>query len=175
MKKKLFPQQLFNLIRNYCTNNIQKRSLFYLLFALYLYECLNVFIFWFSYSINHADKSIAEIAKLANEQVNLLPIDHFYNPKDIDWDYISKSVRISIIHFAIIISKYLYFQDGLSNRSSVDCKLRWINSDHPGINNSSWNKTEDKNLLALVKKYKNQDWESIADELGVCIKFFSNK
>jgi len=100
-----------------------------------------------AYSINHADKSIAEIAKLANEQVNLLPIDHFYNPKDIDWDYISKS-------------------DGLSNRSSVDCKLRWINSDHPGINNSSWNKTEDKNLLALVKKYKNQDWESIADELG---------
>lgn len=96
---------------------------------------------------NPDGRKMSEIGKWANEQVNSLPDDHFKeNVKGLDWDIIS--------------SQYV------PTRSSMDCKLQWINNDHPSINKSNWTKHEDKQLLALAKKYKNLEWELIAQELN---------
>jgi hypothetical protein len=69
------------------------------------------------------------------------------NVEGLDWDEIAK--------------KYV------PTRFGIDCKIRWLNNDHPSINKTEFSKEEDKKLLQLVQKYDGYDWRAIADELGV--------
>jgi hypothetical protein len=65
---------------------------------------------------------------------------------DIDWDKLSK------MH--------------VSNRSGIDCKLRWISHDSPSINKSNWTKEEDKLLVSLSRKHRGHNWNFISNELN---------
>ena len=47
----------------------------------------------------------------------------------------------------------------------MECKLQWIQIDHPLVSRKSWNKQEDKTLLKLAKENKERDWNTIAMRL----------
>ena len=66
-----------------------------------------------------------------------------------------------------------FFQ--LPERTEKECRVRWLNLEHPAINHSKWTKEEDNELLNLSKKYNQRHWEKIAQELGVCVLFHSNQ
>ncbi|KAL6074235.1 Transcription factor MYB3R-1 [Balamuthia mandrillaris] len=68
------------------------------------------------------------------------------NTEGIEWENISKNF--------------------VPSRSAIDCKIQWLQNQHPSINKRSFTKQEDKRLLELAKKYKGHDWETIARELG---------
>ncbi|KAI6652765.1 DNA polymerase theta-like [Oopsacas minuta] len=55
--------------------------------------------------------------------------------------------------------------DMTPNRHPVECKLQWIQIDHPMVSRKSWNKQEDKALLKLAKENKERDWNTIAMRL----------
>ncbi|PNF16217.1 hypothetical protein B7P43_G15504 [Cryptotermes secundus] len=50
--------------------------------------------------------------------------------------------------------------------SADECRAMWFNYLHPGIRKAKWTKDEDDMLKELVVKYKNQNWDGIAQELG---------
>ena len=50
--------------------------------------------------------------------------------------------------------------------SPDECRAMWHNYLHPMIRKTKWTANEDNKLKELVVKYKNQNWDAIAQELG---------
>jgi len=50
--------------------------------------------------------------------------------------------------------------------SAEECRAMWHNYLHPMIRKTKWTVDEDNKLKELVVKYKNQNWDAIAQELG---------
>jgi len=50
--------------------------------------------------------------------------------------------------------------------SSDECRAMWHNYLHPMIRKTKWTVDEDNKLKELVVKYKSQNWDAIAQELG---------
>ena len=50
--------------------------------------------------------------------------------------------------------------------SPDECRAMWHNYLHPMIRKTKWTVDEDNKLKELVVKYKNQNWDTIAQELG---------
>lgn len=69
----------------------------------------------------------------------------------------------------------------LSGRHSAkECRSFWNLYLHPSINKSNWTQEENEKIHQLVQKYKTQNWDAIAAELGTsrtgfqtCIHYFS--
>lgn len=51
-------------------------------------------------------------------------------------------------------------------RTADECETIWERFLHPKFNTSEWTEGENKILIALVEKYKKQNWEKIAQELN---------
>jgi myb proto-oncogene protein len=68
------------------------------------------------------------------------------NVKNIDWEAVAQCVP---------------------SRSAFECKLQWLNNNHPSINHGAWTAEEEKRLIVIAKEHKEHDWESISQELGV--------
>ena len=87
------------------------------------------------------------------EEIRAIPPEKLeLNVKGIEWDRLAKTA--------------------VPTRSGIDCKIQWLNEDHPSINKEKWTKEEDKVLLAIVKKHKGYDWVSITKELNVSFYYF---
>ncbi|GFG36437.1 hypothetical protein Cfor_00680 [Coptotermes formosanus] len=56
--------------------------------------------------------------------------------------------------------------DLAGNHSPDECRAMWHNYLHPMIRKTKWTADEDNKLKELVVKYKNQNWDAIAQELG---------
>ena len=52
-------------------------------------------------------------------------------------------------------------------RTPVECKQQWEVLQKDELNKDKWTANEEEKLMKLVKKYKERDWETIADKLGV--------
>lgn len=53
----------------------------------------------------------------------------------------------------------------------MDCKIQWLQVDHPAVNKGKWSSEELDRLYVIVEKKNEKDWVGIATELGV--SFFS--
>uniref|UniRef100_A0A7N0V7C5 Uncharacterized protein n=1 Tax=Kalanchoe fedtschenkoi TaxID=63787 RepID=A0A7N0V7C5_KALFE len=51
-------------------------------------------------------------------------------------------------------------------RSGAECEARWLNWEDPLRNNTRWTRTEDKELLLIVKEKEMSNWIDIAVSLG---------
>ena len=49
----------------------------------------------------------------------------------------------------------------------MECKIQWLQRDHPKVNQSLWSKDESQRLYAIVEARGGRDWVAIAAELGV--------
>lgn len=49
----------------------------------------------------------------------------------------------------------------------MECKIQWLQQDHPSINHSKWNAAELERLYKLVDAQESKDWYSIASDLAV--------
>ncbi len=55
----------------------------------------------------------------------------------------------------------------IPKRSAIDCRIRWLQHDHPQLTrHKPWTTPETDKLLELVKKYDKSNWAVIAHELG---------
>ncbi len=61
----------------------------------------------------------------------------------------------------------------LPYRTEAQCRIRWLVSDHPRINQTPWTQEEDTKLIDVAREHKNRNWEKIAQEMGVSIAFLS--
>ena len=66
-----------------------------------------------------------------------------------------------------LILKFSLIFDQVPDRDEFECQLYWCNVLHPSINHDKFTKEEDAKILKLAKKYKNHNWEKIAQELNV--------
>jgi hypothetical protein len=55
----------------------------------------------------------------------------------------------------------------LPHRRAMECYIRYVNVDHPGIEHVVWTQQEDTILRELASKYHERHWVRIATELGV--------
>jgi hypothetical protein len=85
------------------------------------------------------DKMVS-ISELADEELEI-------NTEGIDWE------RLANIH--------------LPDRCGDECRIRYLNVEHPSIEKGSWTREEDEQLKRIASKYHGRYWESIATELGV--------
>ncbi|KAI9295289.1 hypothetical protein K502DRAFT_225978 [Neoconidiobolus thromboides FSU 785] len=61
---------------------------------------------------------------------------------------------------------WVKIQPHVKGRTDVQCRERWMNVLHPGIDDSYWNPYEDAHLLSLVNKIGVGKWSSISQELS---------
>lgn len=63
----------------------------------------------------------------------------------------------------------------------MDCKVQWLQHDHPSLNFKKFSKPEMTKLIELVEIEKLDDWEEIAKVLGNgrvgwdCLKKYRNR
>ena len=55
----------------------------------------------------------------------------------------------------------------LPDRCGEECRIRYLNVEHPCIEKGSWTREEDEQLKRIASKYHGRYWELIATELGV--------
>ncbi|GAA5865724.1 hypothetical protein JCM1840_003233 [Sporobolomyces johnsonii] len=54
----------------------------------------------------------------------------------------------------------------VSRRSALECKMQWLQHDHPLLNFKKWSKDETAKLLEIVEQHEGRDWVAIAEEAG---------
>ncbi|GAA5974137.1 hypothetical protein JCM21900_005960, partial [Sporobolomyces salmonicolor] len=54
----------------------------------------------------------------------------------------------------------------VSRRSALECKMQWLQHDHPRLNFKKWSKDETAKLLEIVEQHDGRDWVAIAEEVG---------
>lgn len=60
----------------------------------------------------------------------------------------------------------------MPRRSALDCKIQWLQQDHPSLSFSKWTNPSLQRLYAIVESYQSSPsgsqghWQSIADELA---------
>jgi len=65
--------------------------------------------------------------------------------------------------------------------SANECYLVWINVCNPTINQNNWTQHEDKKLISLARKYREKNWNKVAEELNtnrsayLCAKRYHEK
>ncbi|XP_065059331.1 uncharacterized protein LOC135686883 isoform X3 [Rhopilema esculentum] len=95
---------------------------------------------------NKVQKEIEEVEKKLRDLQTLPKIELRKSLMDLDFESVSR----------------LY----LPQRTEKECRIRWLNIEHPCINQSKWTKEEDTKLVSLARKYSNRHWERIAQDLG---------
>lgn len=83
-----------------------------------------------------------------------------------------KIANIDVFFFAFnfhsSLKAFLFFKLKLAGAwSPAECRLVWVNVCHPRINQNKWTPTENNNLIELARKYKERNWEKIAQEMNV--------
>ncbi|GAA5978157.1 hypothetical protein JCM5350_007415 [Sporobolomyces pararoseus] len=69
----------------------------------------------------------------------------------------------------------------IGRRKAMDCKVQWLQHDHPSLNFKKFSKPEMTKLIELVEIEKLDDWEEIAKVLGNgrvgwdCLKKYRNR
>eukprot|EP01137_Pigoraptor_chileana_P004953 Opistho-2@47347 len=88
----------------------------------------------------------AEIARRL-EAIRAIPHRELeMNFRGIDWD------RLASVH--------------VPGRSGLDCRIQWLNNDHPVINKGPWTKHEDRTITRLAREKGELHWEAVAQALG---------
>lgn len=85
----------------------------------------------------------------------------------LDWDKIA--LPVSSFCSAPNYSAYtnILSFDQFPRRTAMDCKIQWLQVDHPAVNKGKWSAEELDSLYAIVEKKHEKDWLGIANELGV--------
>lgn len=55
----------------------------------------------------------------------------------------------------------------IPRRTAIECRIQWLQNDHPSINKVKWTKVEQANLNRIAEEHGCRDWVGIAQELGV--------
>lgn len=55
----------------------------------------------------------------------------------------------------------------IPRRRGIECKIQWLQCDHPSINSSKWTAKEVSALAKVAEKRGCRDWARIAQDLGV--------
>lgn len=58
------------------------------------------------------------------------------------------------------------FLSQLPERTADECRLHWVNLQHPRISRAPWTPSEDADLARLASLHKERSWSLIASELG---------
>ncbi|KAM0753381.1 hypothetical protein T439DRAFT_379072 [Meredithblackwellia eburnea MCA 4105] len=100
--------------------------------------------------IEHNQREVATQAQKDGEdfyeKIASIPTSYFIESTEhLDWDKI-----------ALVIPR----------RTAQDCKIQWLQNDHPLINTRRWDKEEMNRLLKLTEAKGERDWVGIAKELG---------
>lgn len=88
------------------------------------------------------------------------------------------SLKVKQISVVSIKTSARFFVPG--RHSASECRLFWNLYFHPSINKSNFTAHENHCIKGLVKRYKHQNWDAIAAELGtnrtgytVCVHYYS--
>eukprot|EP01105_Mastigella_eilhardi_P024190 TRINITY_DN626_c0_g1_i8.p1 TRINITY_DN626_c0_g1~~TRINITY_DN626_c0_g1_i8.p1 ORF type:complete len:439 (+),score=142.02 TRINITY_DN626_c0_g1_i8:88-1404(+) len=93
------------------------------------------------------DKKPLELFNKEMERIRQMPDTELLRTTEgVDWEGIAKQY--------------------VSQRSGLDCRLRWTCVDSPLLNNTAWTKDEDLALLKVAKAHEGHDWEQIAAAMG---------
>ncbi|ORY89315.1 hypothetical protein BCR35DRAFT_350318 [Leucosporidium creatinivorum] len=63
----------------------------------------------------------------------------------LDWDKISQAIP---------------------RRSTADCRIQWLQQDHPSLKHGKWKKDELERLYSIVERKGERDWKGISEEMG---------
>lgn len=55
----------------------------------------------------------------------------------------------------------------MTKRTAGECRIQWLQNDHPTINRHKWTHGELNRLYELFDAEETPDWTQIAHELGV--------
>lgn len=55
----------------------------------------------------------------------------------------------------------------IPNRSVNECRIQWLENDHPGVNKEKWKAEHLAKLYKLASATEVRDWEAIRHQIGV--------
>jgi hypothetical protein len=77
------------------------------------------------------------------------------------------TTNIFAIYLILLLTTINRRHSQIPKRKAVECRIQWLQNDHPSINHAKWKKDELSELYRIADEHGCRDWVKISQELGV--------